>query len=196
MSLDVPFITSSANLLGLEDDLMKTLGFAAILVSMCAMAACTVTSGGGDGGAGGEGGEGGATTTSTSSTTTGGGEGGGGGGEGGGDATNECAPLELNECVECCQTEHASEAETFEQLTFWHCGCEVERCAAICDTEDAATDVCGDGIANLDVDNPNCAACVAEEAAAETSECYDAAYTACGEEGDCQALTECSDACE
>ncbi|WP_438022980.1 hypothetical protein [Sorangium sp. So ce233] len=175
---------------------MKTLGFAAILVSVCAMAACTVTSGDGSGGAGGDGGAGGsdATSTTTSSATTGGGE----GGEGGGDATNECTPLAFDECVECCQEANAGEVERLTELTFWYCGCEATiRCAQYCDTTDAATDVCGDdGVVNLEVDNLDCETCVIEESAPEDSECYEAAYTACGEAEDCQALTACSDTCE
>ncbi|WP_433927579.1 hypothetical protein AB3662_31245 [Sorangium cellulosum] len=174
---------------------MKTLGFAAILVSVCAMAACTVNGGGGSGGAGGDDGEGGSdTTTTTSSTTTGGGE----GGEGGGDTTNECTPLAFDECVTCCQDANSAEVEALTTLTFWHCGCEAtSRCAQYCDTTDEATDVCGeDGVVNVEVDNLDCETCVIEESAPEDSECYEAAYTACGEADDCQALTACSDTCE
>ncbi|WP_437955151.1 hypothetical protein WME76_26810 [Sorangium sp. So ce119] len=174
---------------------MKTLGFAAILVSVCAMAACTVNGGSGSGGAGGDDGEGGSdASTTTSSTTTGGGE----GGEGGGDVTNECTPLEFEECVTCCQDANSAEVEALTKLTFWHCGCEATiRCAQYCDTTDEATDVCGeDGVVNMEVDNLDCETCVIEESAPVDSECYDAAYTACGEADDCQALTACSDTCE
>ncbi|XXX73375.1 hypothetical protein WMF30_37620 [Sorangium sp. So ce134] len=168
---------------------MKAFGFAAILVSVCAMAACTVTStDNGTGGSGGEGGEGGAGTTTSSS---GGGEG-GEGGEGGG---NECSGLELQACVDCCSEAHPSETEALTKLNYWHCGCVVTRCAEICNTTDTASDVCGeDGEVNLDVDNPNCDACVADESA--TGACYDDALADCADADDCKALTECSDVCE
>ncbi|WP_437730822.1 hypothetical protein [Sorangium sp. So ce1335] len=174
---------------------MKILGFASILVSVCAMAACTVTDGSGDGGAGGEGGEGGSDTTTTTSSSSGGGEGGGTGGEGGGDVTNECSELEFQACADCCAEANPSEAEAFKKLTFLHCGCDAAiRCADICDTTDPTTDVCGeDGEVNLEVNNPDCELCVAEES---SGSCYDDAYDACAAAEDCQALTTCSDTCE
>ncbi|WP_437596349.1 hypothetical protein WMF28_27560 [Sorangium sp. So ce590] len=173
---------------------MKALGFAAILVSVCAMAACTITDG--DGGTGGEGGTGGSTSTSTSTTSGAGGEGGedsGTGGEGGG---NECSSLEAQACMTCCSEARPSEAEAFNALTFLHCGCAAEsRCAAFCDTTDSTTDVCGeDGEVNVEVNNTDCELCVIEES--ETGPCYDDAYTACEAAEDCQALTECSNSCE
>ncbi|XXY52172.1 hypothetical protein WME91_13600 [Sorangium sp. So ce269] len=173
---------------------MKAFGFAAILVSVCAMAACKVGDGTGSGGAGGDGGSGGSDTTTTTSGTGGeGGEGGGTGGEGGG---NECSGLEATACTECCSEAHPSEVEVFTELTFLYCGCTAtSRCAADCDTTDPTTDVCGDdGEVNLAVDNPNCETCVAEESS--TGTCYDDAYAACEEDEDCQALTDCSDTCE
>lgn len=175
---------------------MKAFSFAAILVSVCAMAACKVGDGTGSGGAGGDG-DGGSGASDTTSTTSGtGGEGGedsGTGGEGGGD---ECSGLEAEACTTCCSEAHSSEVEVFTELTYVYCGCSAtSRCAAECDTTDPTTDVCGDdGSVNLAVDNPNCETCVAEESS--TGTCYDDAYTACGEEADCQALTDCSDKCE
>ncbi|WP_437924197.1 hypothetical protein WMF37_34860 [Sorangium sp. So ce291] len=173
---------------------MKAFSFAAILVSVCAMAACKVGDGTGSGGAGGDGGSGGSDTTATTSGTGGeGGEAGGTGGEGGGD---ECSGLELEECTTCCSDAHSSEVEVLTALNYLYCGCAATSdCAAECDTTDAASDVCGDdGEVNLAVDNPNCDACVAE--ASSTGTCYDDAYTACGEDDDCKALTACSDKCE
>ncbi|MGK4003258.1 hypothetical protein WMF31_11585 [Sorangium sp. So ce1036] len=172
---------------------MKAFGFAAILVSVCAMAACQVTSGeGGDGGAGGEGGT---TTTTTTTTGEGGGTGGTGGGEGGGDTTNACAEETGDACFNCCSTEHAAENEELGKLMYWHCGCVAESpCADVCDTTDAESDVCGDTAINPDVDNANCDACVAD--AQETNDCYFAAADACREADGCKALMTCGDACQ
>ncbi|WP_437293518.1 hypothetical protein [Sorangium sp. So ce426] len=174
---------------------MKALGFAAILISVGMMAACTVTSGNGDtsgdGGAGGDG-----STTTTSSATTGeGGSGGTGGGEGGGGTggANVCAEETGDECMDCCVAEHPAEAEALGKLQYWFCGCAAEApCAADCDTTDATSDVCGDEAINPDVDNSACDICIIQAA----EECYIAAEAACADADDCKALMTCGDACQ
>ncbi|XXX80687.1 hypothetical protein WMF30_18180 [Sorangium sp. So ce134] len=141
---------------------MKSLSFAAILVTVCAVAACS--DGGdseGDGGAGGGGGASGTTTsssTSSSTVTTGtGGSGEGGSGEGGsGGIDSGCAM----QCIE----DNRQGAVEFLRMTLEACGCaEGATCASSCDTTEAETDACGDdGSANLQAlpENEACVDCV------------------------------------
>lgn len=173
---------------------MKTLGFAAILVSVCAMAACTVTTGGGDGGSGGSGGAGGSTTTSTSSSSSGGGDGGGTGGEGG---AGVCADVtDEDECYDCCDEAEPDALLALGGHGFWECGCAAESpCAAVCDTTDETTDACGDdGTIIEDVQNADCVQCLND--LAETDPCYEAAADACDEDENCKPYLECLLSCQ
>ncbi|WP_437630648.1 hypothetical protein [Sorangium sp. So ce854] len=171
---------------------MKTLGFAAILVSVCAMAACTVTSGGGDGGAGGEGGEGGATTTTTTSSS-GGGDGGGTGGEGG---AGVCADATEDECFDCCDEAEPDALTALGGYGFWECGCAEESpCADVCDTTDATTDACGDdGTIIEDVQNADCVMCLNE--LSDDDACFVAATDACDADEECKPYLECLLSCQ
>lgn len=171
---------------------MKAFGIAAILVSVCAMAACQVSSGDGDTGAGGAGGSTTTTTTATTSSTGEGGSNGTGGesGEGGGDA-NVCA--EQSDCDDCCAEQHAAELEELYHLTYWFCGCEAAApCRDVCDTTDSTSDVCADGVVNLEVDNDACDSCITDAA----DDCHIAAEEACAEADNCKALIACSDSCQ
>jgi hypothetical protein len=175
---------------------MKAFGFAAILISVGLMAACTVTSGDGDTSGDGGSGASGASSTTTSSATTGeGGSGGAGSGEGGGGTggANVCAEETGDACFDCCSAEHPSEAEALGKLQAWYCGCvEDAPCAADCDTDDVASDVCVDGEVNVEVDNSACDICMAQAA----DECFLAAEAACAEADDCKALMTCGNDCE
>ncbi|WP_437752644.1 hypothetical protein [Sorangium sp. So ce1389] len=173
---------------------MKAFSFAAILVSVCAMAACKVGDGTGSGGAGGDGGSGGSDTTSTTTSGTGG-EGGeaGGTGEGGG---GECAEAAAEECDDCCDTAFPDEYEALNSHGFWECGCVADSpCADVCDTTDATTDACGeDGMVNLEVQNADCVACLDEVDPSDA--CYEAATTACDDDENCKPYLGCLLSCQ
>ncbi|WP_437500209.1 hypothetical protein [Sorangium sp. So ce1099] len=173
---------------------MKAFGFAAILVSVCAMAACKVGDGTGSGGAGGDGGSGGSDTTTTTTSGTGG-EGGeaGGTGEGGG---GECAEEAAEACDDCCDAAFPEEYEALNGHGFWQCGCVADSpCAEKCDTTDATTDACGeDGTVILEVQNADCVACLDE--VDPSDECYEAATTACDEDEDCKPYLGCLLSCQ
>ncbi|WP_437623056.1 hypothetical protein [Sorangium sp. So ce1151] len=176
---------------------MKILSFAAILVTVCAVAACSDDGGsGGDGGAGGGGGASSSSTSSVSSTTvtttgTGGsGEGGNGeggeGGEGGG-----------VDCSSQCFDDNAQGALEFLQLTVDACGCaEGATCASDCDTADAETDVCGDdGTGDLLAvqGNEACVDCI--DGLPDDDACIATVEEACTASEGCTAFTECVAAC-
>ncbi|WP_437598907.1 hypothetical protein WMF28_39580 [Sorangium sp. So ce590] len=171
---------------------MKSLNFAAILVTVCAVAACSDDGGsGGDGGAGGGGGASGTTTSSSSSgpSSTGTGGDGGGGGEGGEGGGGDCP----TQCFE----DHTAGALEFLQLTLDTCGCaEGATCASACDTTDPETDVCGDdGSGDLRAieGNEACLNCVdgleAEDA------CIGTVETGCSASEGCAAFATCVAAC-
>ncbi|WP_437927919.1 hypothetical protein WMF37_01335 [Sorangium sp. So ce291] len=174
---------------------MKILSFAAILVTVCAVAACSDDGGtGGDGGAGGGGGASSTTSSSSSSstvTTTGtGGDGGNGdggnGGEGGG-----------VDCSAQCVDDNQAGALEFFQLTLDTCGCaEGASCASACDTEDAETDVCGDdGSGNILAiqGNEACADCM--DGLADEDPCLATVEEGCGASEECTAFVSCVAAC-
>ncbi|WP_438004148.1 hypothetical protein WME89_35695 [Sorangium sp. So ce321] len=173
---------------------MKAFSFAAILVSVCAMAACKVGDGTGSGGAGGDGGSGGSDTTTTTTSGTGG-EGGeaGGTGEGGG---GECAEEAAEECDDCCDMAFPDEYAALNGHGFWQCGCVADSpCADVCDTTDATTDACGeDGTVNLEVQNADCVACLDEVDPSDA--CYEAATTACDDDEDCKPYLGCLLSCQ
>ncbi|WP_437287570.1 hypothetical protein [Sorangium sp. So ce406] len=178
---------------------MKILSFAAILVTVCAAAACSDDGGsGGDGGAGGGGGASGSTTSTTSSgsgssvtTGTGGsGEGGsgeGGGGEGGGGL----------DCTDQCFEDNQQGGLEFLQFTLDACGCaEGATCASTCDTTDEATDVCGDDGSGdlLSIQgNAECVECL--EGLADEDACIKTVEDACTASEGCNAFAECVAAC-
>ncbi|WP_437996089.1 hypothetical protein WMF26_33610 [Sorangium sp. So ce185] len=169
---------------------MKAFNFAAILVSVCAMAACTVTDGSGDGGEGGTGGEGGAGTTTTTTTSGTGGEG-GEGGEGGGGV---CAEESAATCQTCCDEELPDESALIMGYIFSQCGCAADSpCADVCDTTDATTDSCSDEGGMTDVTNPDCVMCLNELEA--DAPCYEAAATDCEGDEDCSPYFECLSSC-
>ncbi|WP_437337836.1 hypothetical protein [Sorangium sp. So ce394] len=175
---------------------MKSLSFAAILVTACAVAACSDDGDpGGDGGAGGGGGASGTTTSSSSSSTvttgtgTGGsGEGGsgeGGGGEGGG---ADCA----TQCIE----DNQQGAVAFLEMTLEACGCaESAACASDCDTAEAETDACeDDGSANLQglIGNQACRDCVG---GLQEDACIDTSAEQCAADEGCTAYITCVSEC-
>ncbi|WP_437964670.1 hypothetical protein WMF04_33950 [Sorangium sp. So ce260] len=170
---------------------MKALGFAAILVSVCAMAACTVTSGeDGTGGDGGTGGEGGSDASTTSSGV--GGEGGEGGGEGGGGV---CADESPDDCQTCCDAELADESALLMGYGFAQCGCAADSpCADVCDTTDATTDSCNDDGTMADVTNPDCVMCLND--LEQDAPCYDAATDDCDGDADCKPYLTCLVSCQ
>ncbi|WP_437482691.1 hypothetical protein WME75_41360 [Sorangium sp. So ce1014] len=180
---------------------MKSLSFAAILVTVCAVAACSDDGGsGGDGGAGGGGGASGTTASSSSgpsSTVTGtgtgtgtGGEGGsgeGGGGEGGG-----------ADCTTQCFEDHTVGALEFFQLTLDTCGCaEGATCASACDTTDPETDACeDDGSGNLQTaleGNDACLDCV--DGLEDEDACIGTVEAGCSASEGCAAFAACVTAC-
>ncbi|XXT15988.1 hypothetical protein WME94_37650 [Sorangium sp. So ce429] len=173
---------------------MKAFGFAAILVSVCAMAACKVGDGTGSGGAGGDGGSGGSDTTTTTTSGTGG-EGGeaGGTGEGGG---GECAEAAAEECDDCCDEAFPDEYEALNSHGFWECGCVADSpCADVCDTTDATTDAClDDGTVSLEVQNADCVACL--NGVDPSDACYETATTACNDDEDCKPYLGCLLSCQ
>ncbi|WP_437619123.1 hypothetical protein [Sorangium sp. So ce1151] len=173
---------------------MKAFSFAAILVSVCAMAACKVGDGTGSGGAGGDGGSGGSDTTTTTTSGTGG-EGGeaGGTGEGGG---GECAEEAAEECDDCCDMAFPDEYAALNGHGFWQCGCVADSpCADVCDTTDATTDACGDdGTVDLEVQNADCVQCLNEVDPSDA--CYEAATTACNDDEDCKPYLGCLLSCQ
>ncbi|AUX31213.1 MULTISPECIES: hypothetical protein [Sorangium] len=172
---------------------MKSLSFAAILVTVCAVAACSDEGGPeGDGGAGGGGGASGTTTSSSSSTVTtgtgtgGSGEGGGGGGGGGGSA----------DCAAQCFEDNQQGAVAFLELTLEACGCaEGATCVSSCDTTEAETDACGDdGSANLQGlrGNEACLNCVD---GLREDECLDTFAGQCAADEGCAAYITCVSEC-
>ncbi|WP_437727502.1 hypothetical protein [Sorangium sp. So ce861] len=177
---------------------MKSLSFAAILVTVCAVAACSDDGDpGGDGGAGGGGGASGTTSSSSSSSVTtgtgtgGSGDGGGsegGGGEGGGGSTDECA--------EQCFDDNQEGAVAFLELTLEACGCaEGATCASSCDTTEAETDACqDDGSANLQglPGNEACLDCVD---GLQEDACLDTFAEQCAADGGCEAYVTCVSEC-
>ncbi|WP_437671632.1 hypothetical protein [Sorangium sp. So ce131] len=185
---------------------MKSLKFAAILVSVCAVAACSDDGGGGgsggEGGAGG--GPGGTTTTSASSTvTTGTGTGGGnegGGGNGGGGSGSECADLAEDACFECCSAEHEEGDAELSRLVVESCACgEGATCNDVCDTEDAATDACADdGTINPEAEPTEaCVNCLngVLGGGAEPDACLTDVVDGCAANTDCRALLTCGQGC-
>ncbi|WP_437614311.1 hypothetical protein WMF20_15175 [Sorangium sp. So ce834] len=173
---------------------MKSLSFAAILVTVCAVAACSDEGGPeGDGGAGGGGGASGTTTSSSSSTVTtgtgtgGSGEGGGGGGGGGGGSAD---------CAAQCFEDNQQGAVAFLELTLEACGCaEGATCVSSCDTTEAETDACGDdGSANLQGlrGNEACLNCVD---GLREDECLDTFAGQCAADEGCAAYITCVSEC-
>jgi len=177
---------------------MKALGFAAILISVGMMAACTVTSGNGDtsgdGGAGGSG-----STTATSSATTGeggsGGTGEGGAGTGGGEVCADAGSED--ECLDCCDETYADELEALAIHGFQQCGCAADSaCASVCDTTDATSDVCNDdGTINLDANNADCLSCLNDLLEAAEDACIEALAAACEDDAACSPYLECQNTC-
>ncbi|WP_437688807.1 hypothetical protein [Sorangium sp. So ce176] len=182
---------------------MKSLSFAAILVTVCAVAACSDDGGsGGDGGAGGGGGASGTTTSTTSagsgsSVTTGtggngeGGNGEGGNGEGGNGEGGGAA------CTEQCFEENQQGGVEFLTLTLEGCGCvEGATCASTCDTADETTDACADdGSASFPglQGNDACVDCL--EGLADEDACIKTVEDACTASEGCNAFAECVAAC-
>ncbi|WP_438025706.1 hypothetical protein [Sorangium sp. So ce233] len=177
---------------------MKTLSFAAILVTVCAVAACSDDGGsGGDGGAGGGGGASGTTTSTTSSgpgstvTTGTGGNGEGGNGEGG---NGEGGGVD---CTEQCFADNQQGGVEFVTLTVEACGCaEGATCASTCDTTDETTDVCADdGSANfLGLQgNEACVDCI--DGVEDDDACIKTVEDACTASEGCNAFAECVAAC-
>ncbi|WP_437307189.1 hypothetical protein [Sorangium sp. So ce388] len=181
---------------------MKILSFAAILVTVCAVAACSDDDGtGGEGGAGGGGGASGSSTSTVSSstgtttvTTTGtGGSGEGGSGEGGSGGEGGGA-----DCQTQCFDDNQQGALEFFQLTLDACGCaEGATCVSSCDTEDAETDACGDdGSGDLLValqGNEACVECMA--ALPDEDACVAVVEEGCTASEGCTAFAECVAAC-
>ncbi|WP_437654564.1 hypothetical protein [Sorangium sp. So ce1182] len=175
---------------------MKILSFAAILVTVCAVAACSDD--GGSGGNGGAGGAGGASSSSTSSvssttvTTTGtGGSGEGGNGEGG---NGEGGGVD---CSTQCFDDNQQGALEFLQLMVDACGCaEGATCASDCDTADAETDVCGDdGTGDLLAvqGNEACVDCI--DGLADDDACIATVEEGCTASDGCTAFSDCVAAC-
>ncbi|CAN96558.1 MULTISPECIES: hypothetical protein [Sorangium] len=180
---------------------MKTFGFAAILTTMCALAACSGDDGardaGGPGGADGQGGASGATVSIAVSSTAG--EGGAAGveGEGGAGGGSECAGATGDACTECCIDAHRAGAGALLALTIGFCGCEAGApCAATCDTADEATDACveegGVDVAALR-DNAECMECMA--ALSADAACYASSGDDCMQSEECEAFVLCSSGC-
>ncbi|WP_437756288.1 hypothetical protein [Sorangium sp. So ce1389] len=179
---------------------MKILSFAAILVTVCAVAACSDDdSTGGNGGAGGGGGATSSststvssstgTTTGTTTGTGGSGEGGsgvGGSGEGGG-----------VDCPTQCFEDNQQGALEFLQLTVDACGCaEGATCVSDCDTADPETDVCGDdGTGDLLAAQGNeaCVNCI--DGLADDDACIAAVEEGCTASEGCSAFATCVAAC-
>jgi hypothetical protein len=178
---------------------MKAFGFAAILISVGMMAACTVTSGNGDpSGSGGSGGSGGSdSSTTTSSATTGeGGSGGTGEGGAGTGGAEECSDAgTANECFDCCDETYEDGLAALTIHGFEACGCTADAtCASVCDTTDATTDVCNDdGTINDAANNADCVACLNE--LAEDDACIEAAAAACEDDDTCLPYLECLGTC-
>ncbi|WP_049949525.1 hypothetical protein [Sorangium cellulosum] len=176
---------------------MKSLSFAAILVTVCAVAACSDDGDpGGDGGAGGGGGASGTTTSSSSSssvaTGTGtGGSGEGGSGEGGGGGEGGGA-----DCAAQCIEDNQQGAVAFLELTLEACGCaESATCASDCDTADAETDACeDDGSANVQglIGNEACRNCVG---GLQEDACIDTSAEQCAANEGCAAYITCVSEC-
>ncbi|MGK3967568.1 hypothetical protein WMF01_44120 [Sorangium sp. So ce1667] len=181
---------------------MKSLSFAAILVTMCAVAACSDDGGSeGDGGAGGGGGATG-TSTSTSSTvtTTGTGTGGAGGsGAGGGDEGEggEGGAGGGADCTTQCFEDNQAGALEFIQLTLNACGCaEGATCTSICDTADPETDVCSDdgtGDFLAAQGNEACITCIDE--LEDEDACIAVVEEGCSASDGCDAFATCVAAC-
>ncbi|WP_437576775.1 hypothetical protein [Sorangium sp. So ce887] len=185
---------------------MKSLSFAAILVTVCAVAACSDDGGsGGDGGAGGGGGASGTTTSSSSgpsSTVTGTGGGGeGGSGEGGsgegGSGEGGSGEGGGGDCTTQCFEDHTAGALEFLQLTLDTCGCaEGATCASACDTTDPETDACeDDGSGNLREleGNQACLDCV--DGLEDEDACIGTVETGCSASEGCAAFATCVAAC-
>lgn len=175
---------------------MKAFGFAAILISVGVMAACTVTSGDGD--TSGDGGSGASGSTTTSSATTGeggsGGTGEGGAGTGGGEVCSDAGTED--ECLDCCDETYAEGLDALGIHGFEACGCTADAtCASVCDTTDATTDVCNDdGTINLEANNADCVACLND--LAEDDACIEAAAAACEDDAACSPYLECLGTCQ
>ncbi|WP_438038192.1 hypothetical protein [Sorangium sp. So ce128] len=176
---------------------MKAFGFAAILISVGMMAACTVTSGDGDTSGDGGSGASGSTTTTSSATTGEGGSGGTGEGGSGTGGAEECSDAGTeNECLDCCDETYAEGLEALGIHGFEACGCTADAtCASVCDTTDATTDVCNDdGTINLDANNADCVACLND--LAEDDACIEAAAAACEDDAECLPYLECLGTCQ
>ncbi|WP_437562063.1 hypothetical protein [Sorangium sp. So ce542] len=176
---------------------MKSLSFAAILVTVCAVAACSDDGDpGGDGGAGGGGGASGTTTSSSSSSvaTTGtGGSGDGGSGDGGsGDGGSGSG----EDCAEQCIEDNQEGAVAFLELTLEACGCAASAaCASDCDTAEAETDACeDDGSANVQglIGNQACRDCVG---GLQEDACIDTSAEQCAADEGCAAYITCVSEC-
>ncbi|MGK3989397.1 hypothetical protein WME99_40500 [Sorangium sp. So ce136] len=180
---------------------MKILSFAAILVTVCAVAACSDDDNtGGEGGAGGGGGASSATTSSASSstvTTTGTTTGTGGSGEGGNGEGGEGGEGGGVDCPTQCFDDNQAGALEFFQLTLDTCGCaEGASCASACDTADAETDVCDDdGSGNILAlqDNEACVDCV--DGLADEDACLATVKEGCDASEGCTAFADCVAAC-
>ncbi|WP_437507645.1 hypothetical protein [Sorangium sp. So ce1099] len=180
---------------------MKTLSFAAILVTMCAVAACSDD--GGSGGEGGAGGGGGATSTSTSTsasstvTTTGTGTGGAGGSGAGGGDTGGGGTGGGADCTTQCFEDNQEGALAFIQLTLDACGCaEGASCTSICDTTDPETDVCSDdgtGDFLAAQGNEACITCIDE--LEDEDACIAVVEEGCDADEGCTAFATCVAAC-
>ncbi|WP_438007502.1 hypothetical protein WME89_01480 [Sorangium sp. So ce321] len=185
---------------------MKILSFAAILVTVCAVAACSDD--GGSGGNGGAGGGGGASSSSTSSvssstgTTGTGGNGEGGNGEGGSGegGSGEGGNGEGGgvDCPTQCFDDNQEGALEFFQLTLDTCGCaEGATCASSCDTTDAETDVCGDdGTGDILVavqGNEACVDCL--DGLPDDDSCIATVEEGCNASEGCTAFANCVAAC-
>jgi len=174
---------------------MKAFGFAAILISVGMMAACTVTSGDGD--TSGDGGSGASGSTTSSATTGEGGSGGGEGGAGGTGGGEVCADAETaDDCSDCCDETYPEGLEALGIHGFQQCGCAADSaCASVCDTTDATSDVCNDdGTINLDANNPDCVECL--DNLEEDDACIEAAGAACEDDATCLPYLECLGTCQ
>ena len=162
---------------------MKSLGFAAILVSLYAMVACSAST----------------TRAGTGSSTTGnGGEGGAGGGGGEGQGGQlVCDVLDNAACLQCCTDEHPVGSETLDNLFYTHCGCENgATCADLCDTQDDATDLCvGENEFNFAIDNEECTSCLLEIADKGTDRCVTTVQNECADQDDCLDFGKCQRKC-
>ncbi|WP_437587011.1 hypothetical protein [Sorangium sp. So ce1000] len=183
---------------------MKMFGIAAILTTMCALAACSGDDGtrnaddaGDADGTGGAPGAPGVTVSIAVSSTAGEGGAAGAGGEGGAGGDGECAGMTGEACAACCVDAHRAGAVAFLALTIGFCGCEAGApCAAQCDTADEATDACvEEGSINVSAlqGNAECLECVL--ALPADAACYASSGDGCMQSDECEAFVVCSGGC-